>query len=123
MRSLLVLDFMLARAANVWVDDDLSLLQTRAVLQNGDLVSQPGMYVITNPEGPFGSATCNRNLLFSDSLDNVIKEQPSPSAPSPGNVPPAANANNIQDVCFGNGIRWVASCVPVPPILVPPETL
>merc|ERR1719272_193761 len=49
MRSLLVLDFMLARAANVWVDDDLSLLQTRAVLQNGDLV-------------------------FSDSMDNVITE-------------------------------------------------
>jgi len=50
MRSLLVLDFMLARAANVWVDDDLSLLQTRAVLQN------------------------DRNLLFSDSMDNVITE-------------------------------------------------
>merc|ERR1719345_702431 len=74
MRSLLVLDFMLARAANVWVDDDLSLLQTRAVLQNGDLVSQPGSWVVTSPEGPFGSATCNRNLLFSDSLDNFISD-------------------------------------------------
>merc|ERR1719345_352392 len=106
MRSLLVLDFMLARAANVWVDDDLSLLQTRAVLQNGDLVSQPGLYVITDPPGPFGSATCNRNLIFSDSLDNVIREDPSqrnPIGPAawlslPGdNVALAKAATNAED--------------------------
>jgi len=35
MKSALFLGFVLASASDVWVDDDLSLLQTRAVLQSG----------------------------------------------------------------------------------------